>query len=186
MTDNTGKPRKNRKKYQHINKNGARLHRRDFIETEYINGVYDQSGNKVIRNLTQEEVDWLDKFYKEYVHGTFNTDEESSRLFKEAKKVYKTKDNLEYFKNNGTHSKEVKTAISKFNKKSKKLGNVFHDFFQQRDINSDDYKRKFDIQNNSAKGLQLESFEDIQYAADFDEDEEATTIEDLVTESEDV
>lgn len=125
----------------------------------------------------------MDKFYKEYVHSTFTTDSESTAMFKKAKKLSKKPENIKYYEEHGVYPKEVNDAVETFNKKSKNLGNLFHNFWQQRDINSDDYKRKHDIQNNSSKGLQLESFEDMQYVSE-SEEEYDTQIEDLITESE--
>ena len=90
---------------------------------------------------------------------------------------------MKFFEDNGFHPEEVELAVNAFNEKSKCLGNMACDFWQQRDINSDDYKRRFDIQNNASKGLQLESFEDIQYISNVD-DFVDTIIEDLITESE--
>lgn len=167
-----------------MNRKGARLHRKEFIETPYLQGVKDNDGNTVIRPLNQEEADWLNNFYKEYVHSTFVTDKESNTLFKKAKRLSKSKENLKYLQEHNENSPEVKDAIDKFNKKSKSLGNMFFDFNQQRDINSDDYKRKYDVQNNSSKGMSLESFEDLYEMVDF-EDSFDTKIEDLITESED-
>jgi hypothetical protein len=183
MTNNTGKVKKYKKKFQHLNKKGARLHRKDFIETPYLQGVQNNEGDLVIRPLNQEEVDWLNNFYKEYVHSTFTTDKESTFLFKKAKRMSRSKQNLKYLEENNEDSPEVKEAINNFNKKSRELGNMFYEFYQQRDINSDDYKRKHDIQNNSARGISIESFEDIQEMVDL-EDFLDTQIEDLITESE--
>jgi len=182
MTDNTGKV-KHKKKFQHMSKRGSRIHRQEFIETHYINGVYNDKGEQVIRPLSLEEKSFLNKYYKEFVHGTFNTDAESTRLFKRAKTLSKTKENVKFHKENGFYPEEVQNAIDKFNEKSKSLGNLAYDFFDQREINSDDYKRRYDIQNNSSKGVQLSSFEDLQYVSNV-EDLENTIIEDLITESE--
>jgi len=184
MTNNTGKQKKHKKKFQYLTPNGARLHRRDCIETSYINGVFNAEGERVIRPLTSEEKEFLDKYYKEFVHGTFNTDAESIRLFKIAKKLSKDPDNVKFFNENGFYPEEVEKAIAEFDKKSKSLGNIAYSFWDQREINSDDYKRRFDIQNNSCKGLQLDSFEDIQYMSATDEDLNNTIIEDLITQSE--
>jgi hypothetical protein len=166
-----------------MSKRGSRIHRQEFIETHYINGVYNDKGEQVIRPLSLEEKSFLNKYYKEFVHGTFNTDAESTRLFKRAKTLSKTKENVKFHKENGFYPEEVQNAIDKFNEKSKSLGNLAYDFFDQREINSDDYKRRYDIQNNSSKGVQLSSFEDLQYVSNV-EDLENTIIEDLITESE--
>jgi len=183
MTNNTGKVKKHKKKFQYLNKKGARIHRRDFIETPYLRGVFNSDGSQVIRALNEDEKTWLDNYYKEFVHSTFITDEESTRLFKKAKKLSKKPENIKFYKEHGFYPKEVDDAVEAFNAKSKSLGNLAYDFWEQREINSDDYKRRYDIQNNSNYGLQLESFEDIQYISN-SEDTNITTIEDLITESE--
>lgn len=183
MTDNTGKAKKYKKKFQYLNKGGSRAHRKEFTETSYIRGVFNEEGERIIRALTESEVDFLNSYYKEFVHGTFNTDEESKLLFKKAKKLTKDPDNVKFYKENGFYPVEVEKAIEAFNAKSKSLGNIAYSFWDQREINSDDYKRRFDIQNGAVKNVRLESFEDLQHMAVKD-DEVDTLIEDLITQSE--
>jgi hypothetical protein len=183
MTNNTGKAKKHRKKYQFLNKKGARNRRMEFIENSYVKGVFDEGGNRVIRPLNDEEINFLDNFYKEYVHSAFITDKESTKLFKKVKELLRKPENVKFYKENGFHPVEVEEAVERFNVKTKKLGN-FSDFWQQKDINSDDYKRRYDIQNNCVKGLQVYSFEDIFEGAYELEDLDSTRIEDLITESE--
>jgi hypothetical protein len=183
MTNNTGKVKKHKKKFQHLTRGGARAHRKHLIETSYINGIYNDNGEKVIRALTVDEKDFLNSYYKEFVHGTFVTDEESTRLFKHARKLTKTSENVRFLEENGFYPEEVEAAIEAFNAKSKALGNIAYKFWDQRDINSDDYKRRFDIQNNASKDLSLESFEDFLYRS-IEEDKNDTIIEDLITKSE--
>jgi hypothetical protein len=184
MTSNTGKVKNHKKKFQSLNSKGARAHRKEFIETSYINGVVNDFGDQVIRPLNKDEISWLDKFYKEFIHSTFVTDSESILLFKKAKALTKKKENVIFFNKNGFFPEHVQQSIDAFNKKSKELGNLACDFWQQREINSDDYKRRYDIQNNCTKGVQLESFEDSQSIVNLDEYSN-TKIEDLITESED-
>lgn len=183
MTNNTGKPKKHKKKFQYLNVGGARIHRKEFIESSYVSGVYNDEGQQVIRPLNAEEKQFLDQYYKEYVHGTFNTDAESIRLFKIAKRLSKDPANVKFFNENGFYPVEVEEAVAAFDKKSKSLGNIAYSFWEQREINSDDYKRRCDIQNNARVGLQLESFEDLQYISNED-DSNNTLIEDLITQSE--
>lgn len=183
MTNNTGKPRKHKKKFQYLSSNGARIHRKNCIETLYVNGVFNSDGEKVIRSLTEDEKNFLDSYYKEFVHGTFNTDKESIRLFKIAKRLSKDPANVKFYKENGFYPVEVEEAVEAFERKSRSLGNLAYSFWEQREINSDDYKRRYDIQNNACKGLQLESFEDLQYTSNEDEINN-TLIEDLITQSE--
>jgi hypothetical protein len=45
--------------------------RKDYIETDYVNGVYDKTGNPVIRKLTFKEKEFLNKFYEETVVTNF-------------------------------------------------------------------------------------------------------------------
>lgn len=182
MTKNTGK-KTHKKKFKHLHRMGARLHRKDFIEVDYIKGVVGIDGSLVIRPLNLEEAEFLDKYYKETVHGTFVTDEESKMLFRKAKSLTMRKENIEFYESNGFYPEDVIEAIEKFNVKSKQLGNLLWSFWDQRDINSDDYKRRTDIHCNAVKGLQLESFDDIQYIENVD-DEDNTYLEDLITESE--
>ena len=146
MTNNTGKAKKHKKKFQYLNKRGSRIHRQGFIESSYVYGVYNSDGEQVIRPLTSEEKELLDKYYKEFVHSTFNTDKESNRLFKIAKKLTKNPENVKFFIENGFYPEHVEKAIEEFNQKSKSLGNLAYSFWDQREINSDDYKRRHDIQ----------------------------------------
>lgn len=46
--------------------------RRDYIETDYVNGVKDTNGELVIRPMTSEEKEWLSQFIAETEHGNFN------------------------------------------------------------------------------------------------------------------
>ena len=183
MTNNTGKAKNHKKKFQYLSSKGARIHRQEFIETSYLRGVFNEDGTQVIRALDEEEKQFLNNYYKEFVHGTFVTDSESNKLFKKAKKLSKKVDNVRFFDENGFYPEEVELAIEAFNVKSKSLGNMVYNFWDQREVNSDDYKRRYDIQNNSTKGLQLESFEDFQYVVNAEEVDN-TLIEDLITESE--
>jgi hypothetical protein len=185
MTSSTGKQRKYRKKFQHLNKNGARASRKFFIEADYVRGVINDFGEQVIRPMTEEETAFLDQFYKEEVHGTFKTDKESTQLFRKAKRVASKLENIQFFEQNGFHPEEVQQAVEEFNAKSKSLGNLVYDFWSQREVNADSYKRRLDIQNNAILDVQLESFEDFQYRSEHvDDDCDDTVIEDLITESE--
>jgi hypothetical protein len=183
MTSNTG-PKKHKRKFQYLNKTGARGQRQEFMETHYVKGIVNMSGEQVIRPLNAEEVTFLNKFYKEGVHGTFVTDVESKALFKEASRLTKLKSNVEFFESNGCFPLDVEEAIIKFEDKSKSLGNMIYKFWDQKDVNSDDYKRRHDIQNKAGREFQLVSFEDLQYIGEV-EDKDETFLEDLITESED-
>lgn len=61
--------------------------RRYFIETDYINGVKDSSGKYVMRPLTQEEKEFLNKYYKEVVNAQpkdfYTSKEDKSKIYNE-------------------------------------------------------------------------------------------------------
>ena len=69
--------------------------RRDFIETDYIDGLYDQDGNTVLRPLNEEEKKFLNDFYEETVGANFLHDEELKRLSKAKKKIIEDRQILE-------------------------------------------------------------------------------------------
>jgi ribosomal protein L21 len=62
--------------------------RRDCVETDYINGVYDQKGNQVIRPLTQEEKLWLaNNYYKTEIAQSYTPDERAKIPKKQRKRL---------------------------------------------------------------------------------------------------
>jgi hypothetical protein len=163
-----------------MSKQGSRTKRREFIDTDYVNGVYDEEGNQVIRPLTEAEAKVLASFYKEYVHATFKTSDESKALFR---KINAQLDlHKDFYLENGFYPVEVENLIADFDIITKKLGNL-HSFWQQKDINSDDYKRGHDIENVVKREHRYTSYEDMQEYADMEEKSD-TEIEDLITESE--
>jgi hypothetical protein len=50
--------------------------RQEFIEADYVNGIYDENGNEKMRPLTDHERDWLSQFYAETEHGNFKKTQE--------------------------------------------------------------------------------------------------------------
>jgi hypothetical protein len=180
MTDSTGAKKKYRKEFAHISKQGSRTKRREFIDTDYVDGVLDQDGNVAIRPLSAAENKFLSSFYKEFVHATFKTSEESKLLFRRINSLLSKHE--EFFEENGFYPVEVENLIADFDVITKKLGNL-HNFWQQKDINSDDYKRGHDIENVVKREHRYMSYEDMQEYADMEEKSD-TEIEDLITESE--
>ena len=47
--------------------------RKEYIETDYIDGVFNEEGKQVIRAMNDEEKAWLDQFYKEYTIASLPT-----------------------------------------------------------------------------------------------------------------
>ena len=54
--------------------------RKDYIEPEYINGVYNAKGEQVIRPLSEDEKAWLNKYYEETVVTNFYHEPELKKL----------------------------------------------------------------------------------------------------------
>lgn len=84
--------RRNKAKYPALQKKYNLKGRQDYIEPDYIDGVYDQNGVQVIRPLNAEEKEWLNKFYEETVSTNFLHDPELRRAqtrLKELKKLEK-------------------------------------------------------------------------------------------------
>jgi hypothetical protein len=75
--------KKERKKYDYLNKKGTVQTRHDYIETSYVNGVKDANGETVIRPMTSDEKEWLSQFIAETEHGNLN----KSREIKDELKV---------------------------------------------------------------------------------------------------
>jgi len=73
--------KKKRKRWDNLKRNRNLKHRRDYIETHYIDGMGSITGKgEGIRPLTAEEKDWLDKFYGEYVNASVSHDEYDDQL----------------------------------------------------------------------------------------------------------
>lgn len=73
--------KKKRKKLDNLKRNKNLKHRRDYIETHYINGMPSITGEgEGIRALTMEEKLWLDKFYGEYVNASVSHNEYDDQL----------------------------------------------------------------------------------------------------------
>jgi len=78
------KSRRSKTKYKNIDPNFNVKSRKDYLEGyNYINGVRNKDGETVIRELTEEEKEWLDKFYAE----TIVTDFYHTPELKQAKKT---------------------------------------------------------------------------------------------------
>jgi hypothetical protein len=143
--------------------------------------VFNQDGNLVIRAMNDGEKQFLSNFYKEFAHATFKTSEESRALFKKINTLIAK--HHEFFLENDFYPVEVENLIEDFDKITKNLGNL-HGFWHQKDINSDDYKRGFDMENIAKREFRCISYEDMQNLYEAEESED-TAIEDLITESED-
>lgn len=103
----------------------------DYIETEYIDGVYDEKGNQLIRPLNEEEKAWLDKFYSESVGAAFSksdnihktlSKEEKNRLKKRIKQLRERVSELRKdYNGHILRLKEIKVEVSKIQEDIEKI-----------------------------------------------------------------
>lgn len=85
------KSRRSKAKYPALQKKLNLKMRSDYIESDYINGVYDEKGNQVIRPLTDEEKQFLNDFYEETVNANFLHDTELRDIHKKVKELGQVK-----------------------------------------------------------------------------------------------
>jgi len=72
--------RRAKSKYPALNKGMNLNSRKDYIESDYVNGVYDDEGRQLIRPLNEDEKTWLNQFYEETVVTNFYHDPDLKRL----------------------------------------------------------------------------------------------------------
>lgn len=84
--------RRNKAKHPALQRKYNLKMRQDYIETEYINGVFDKDGNQVIRSLNCDEKDFLNKYYEEAVGANFLYDSELKSINQELRKLKSKRD----------------------------------------------------------------------------------------------
>ena len=185
MTKQTGQ--KARKKYNHVYPQSTYKHRADLIETNYIKGVYNDQGEQVMRPLNEEELAFLDKFYKETVHLSFSSNDITKQLVKDIRKLRgkysawkRKKDNKDQI--NVELEALIEAKVNLFKEESEKLGNFYTDFDSQGIVRSDSYKSKNCIYNIKKINSKLDSIDAQEYTES--DNDGVTYIEDLITSSE--
>lgn len=69
--------KRSKMKYPYLNKSVNLKIRSDYIEPGYVNGVRSVDGSgEGIRPLNEEELEWLNKFYSEYVGASVSSKDE--------------------------------------------------------------------------------------------------------------
>lgn len=128
-----------------MNKKGTYKTRQDFIETDYVNGVYDKDGNMVIRPLNDAEKEYLAQYIAETEHGSFS----SNRELKKQTKVYKAM--VDMYKKTQKRLKDLHKKIQKQKKlvlDLREASNCFYvDDKDRHDIFNKDNARRVDIFN---------------------------------------
>lgn len=79
--------KRDKTKYPALKKGLNVRSRKDVIEVDYVNGVYDQNGKQVIRALNEEEKAWLNQFYEETVVTNFSHGEGMKDVAEVIKKI---------------------------------------------------------------------------------------------------
>jgi hypothetical protein len=79
--------RRSQSQYPALNKKLNLPSRKEFIETDYINGVFNEEGKQVMRPLTHDEKKFLNDFYEETVGANFLHDTELKRLSDAKRKI---------------------------------------------------------------------------------------------------
>ena len=117
------------------------------MEADYVNGVRDADGNQVIRPLTDEEKDFLAKFYKEEVHNRLDLTEE----IKEEKKILQRIKfaHRDYSKKNKIKHPEIAAQEQKIEDLLKRQGNWNYKTEDQKRINKNNNDRNSCIYNKA-------------------------------------
>lgn len=88
--------------------------RADFIDNiEYVNGVKAQDGQIAIRPLTEDEVEFLNRFNKEYYHASFDKDD--------SKNIHKKTEDVDLMLEVKEKIKELKSQLNQSIKETKRI-----------------------------------------------------------------
>lgn len=74
-------------KYPAIKKQYNLKMRQDYMDIDYVGGVYNEDGELVIRPLNHEEKEFLNKFYEETVNANFLHDNELKKIKKKIDEI---------------------------------------------------------------------------------------------------
>ena len=158
--------KKRKGKYPNLNPSQNTLSRQDYIETDYVDGVFDEKGNELIRPLTKEEKEWLNKFYGEYVAFSDRQLNPTPEImeYMEKKSEFKKKIAKIRRETGKTENEQIRFYQRKIDEIEAALDflrtaeGVFHPTCQeQRDLYSINNSRNFCVYNNrKARGMLLE------------------------------
>lgn len=118
----TKRNRRNAKQFPALEKNYNLPSRADFIEPDYVNGVYDDEGNCLIRPCTDEEKKFLNDFYSETVITDFYHHPELRRLMRKKMALVNNDPNLKGIKKKikSTKNKKEKSRLKAIRNEIKK------------------------------------------------------------------
>lgn len=150
MTSSSGPRKKN--KYNPLNKQGTVKTRQDFIEADYVEGVFDRKGNMVIRPMTQEEIDWLSRFYQETEHSTFQTNEKIKKqedLYKQLCRDFKANKKYMSFEESQSFREKIDGAYQKLVQLRSETNTFYPEDEDRREIYTKSNRRREDIFNRA-------------------------------------
>jgi len=119
--------------------------RKDLAFAPYVDGVYNEDGEMVIRPLNEEEKAFYDKFNNEFVNASFNndsTDLHHALIKANAKKV-----------------KSLKKELKRISKEVRKADNGYREMDSQQRIDYKEYRKTLFIKKNKI----LEELQKIDY-----------------------
>lgn len=119
--------------------------RKDLSYAPYTNGVVDENGEQVIRPLTSEEKEFLDKFNKEFVNASFNNDE--------------TDLHYKLIKANASKVATLKKEFKRISKEVRKWDNGYREMNGQERADYKEYRKALFIKKNQI----LEELEKVDY-----------------------
>jgi len=159
--------------------------RRDFIEADYVDGVFNEKGEQTIRALNEVEREFLSQFYAEEVHGNFAKTKEISaqeavhkqlnRQMRETRKLISSEEVL-----------ELQIEIDKAYKKLVHLRSETNTFYPEdadrHEIFKNGNNRREDVFNRAKSANKLIAFDVPEYDAFTSRAEKSINPEHLVLE----
>lgn len=158
--------------------------RKDYVELDYLNGVKNENGEQVIRALTQEERDWIQRFYQETEHVNFQKTKQIQQEREDYKQLKK-----EYKELKDKFSREAAELKSKIETKYKSIvelreqtGTFYTEDKDRQALFDRDYERRMDLFNNAKSSGNLIYYDSNEYDKFESESEKDVNAEDLLME----
>lgn len=153
MTNNTGKKRNARKKYNYLDRKGTTKTRHDYIETNYVNGVRNPGEEDfAIRPMTEDEKQWLSQFVQETEHGNLNKTAQIKaevKALKDLRSDYRTAKRKENVAEMERLYKEIENKRIFIEQLRDSCNNFYTSEEDVKEIYTRDNERRRDVYNNA-------------------------------------
>ena len=149
------------KDFDSLQKGGTLKTRKDFIETEYVNGVRDENGNLVIRPLAREEREWLAQYYREAENINFNKTDEIKKEHEKLRKLIRK--HRPYKDEVGEEHPKVVAQRQKLEFLREESNTLFVNEKQRKELYRQDNDRRADIFNLAKQSGNLVNFDLNEY-----------------------